>query len=221
MLLNYLFSHFHEENDFVEAAGISMADLTELQGRRVMPLASYVVDSRSRSTSFVSTFEDNAVYRFHLKGYLAWLKAIDRLGLDSEKRARACFEQRFDAAGETFLSGGLGAELAALMPDVPARFDRDHAAATWEHFLKGVYGVCTCDGQPETVFLKQIGVMFVERMAETPPARLSGDRLTLLARTVDFLDDVESPFAPHEVAQASRQRCIIDIRARYLTGQAA
>lgn len=221
MLLNYLFSHFHEENAFAEAAGISMTDLRERQESRVIPLASYVVDGRCRSTSFVSTFEDDTVYRFHLKGYLAWLKAVERLSLDSEERARDCFEQRFDAAKRIFLSGGLGAELAALAPDIPARFDRNHAATTWAHFLKGVYGVCTCDGQPETVFLKQIGVMFVERMAETPPGRLSRDRLALLARTVDFLDEVESPFAPHEVPQSSRQRCIIDIRVNYLAGQAA
>ena len=31
----------------------------------------------------------------------------------------------------------------------------------------------------------------------------------------------ERDFAPHEVAQASRQRCIIDVRARFLSDLAA
>lgn len=38
-----------------------------------------------------------------------------------------------------------------------------------------------------------------------------------LERAVAFLDKVESDFAPHEASQTSRQRCIVDVNARFLS----
>ena len=221
MLLNYLFANFQEERDFASAANLSAEALGDLIEARLMPSASYVVDGEARSLSFVSRYRDDAVYRFHLKGHLEWIEALSRLSLGSEARARDYFEHRYHLAKATFLSGDLGRDLAALLPEVPEGFDSRRAEATWDRFLKGVYGVCTRDGRPETIFLKQAGVDFIERLTASGPADLTGEELRLLARAVDFLDRVESDFAPHEVAQASRQRCIIDVRARFLSDLAA
>lgn len=221
MLLNYLFANFLEERDFVAAAGLPADDLDNLIKARLIPSASYAVEGNIQSVSFVSTFRDDAVYRFHLKGHLKWIEALDRLSIDAEAQARDYFEHRYDVAMKAFLAGRLGTELTALAPDVPAKFDSKLADATWDHFLGGVYGVCTRDGLPETIFLKQVGVAFIEQLTASDGIALTDERLPLLGRAVDFLDSVESEFAPHEVTQASRQRCIIDVRARFLSDLAA
>ncbi|NIA68746.1 hypothetical protein HBA54_09100 [Pelagibius litoralis] len=221
MLLNYLFANFHEEQDFIRLAGISANDLENLIKKRIMPSAPYIFGSNARSVSFVSDVKEDRTYRFHLKGHLNWIKAIDRLNLDCEQRAREFFDARYAIAKKLFFSGQLGAELAACVPEVPSLFDAAQLEETWNHFLNGVYGVCTRDGQPETIFLKQSGVMFIERMTQAGPKALSPTQLNTLTRAVAFLDGVESDFAPHEVAQASRQRCIVDVRARFLCNQAA
>ncbi len=221
MLLNYLYSNFLEEASFAPSCGVSVQTLTAMINARVFPTASYVYHSSGRSVSFVSDFDDDGTYRFHLKGQQKWFETIQRFGLDTEDRAHSHFFQRYDAAEQTFLSGGLGQQLASFAPDIPKKFDGEHAIATWNHFLGGVYGVCTRDGQPETVFLKQAGVMFIEKMIAKGPGSLSAAETALLERAVALLDDVESDFAAHEVAQSSRQRCIVDVRSNFLSQKAA
>lgn len=221
MLLNYLYSNFLEENSFAHACGISRKTLASLIDARIIPAPSYIYEGNNQATSFVSNFIDSDTYRFHLKGNLAWVNTTLRLGLDTEDRARDHFFHRYDQAKQTFLSSQLGQQLVAFAPEIPARFDASHAASTWGYFLEGVYGVCTRDGQPETVFLKQAGVMFIEQMSADGPGSLSPSQIELLECTVSLLDSIESDFAPHEVAHTSRQRCITDIRANFLFKGAA
>ncbi len=221
MLLNYLYDHFLEEHDFARANDLSLAELQQLIEKRIFPAASYTYNSSGRSLSFVSNFVDETTYRFHLVGYTGWMKAIRRYGLDSEDRARTYFFDCYGASRAAFASSDLGKLLTAAQPDVLDQFNADHANATWDHFLNGVYGVCTRDGLPDSVFLKQSGVMFIEALTARGRDRLSDKEMDLLSQTVMHLDTVESEFAPHEVEKSSRQRCIIDVRETLLSGIAA
>lgn len=220
MLLNYLYSNFLETSAFAAACDTSEQTLADGIQARILPAPSYEYQSNARSVSFVSTADDTATYRFHLKGHVAWHRDVMRFGLTSEDRARSHFFDRYDQAKKMFFTSDLGKQLADTAPHIPDVFDDTHATATWAHFLNGVYGVCTRDGQPDSVFLKQAGVMFIDQMiADGPP--MSRDQLNLLARAVHFLDAVESDFAPHEAPQASRQRCIVDVKARFFDTVAA
>ncbi|MEO9903975.1 DUF6058 family natural product biosynthesis protein [Nisaea sp.] len=221
MLLNYLYSHFLEESAFAETCGIPLHDLLSLMNRRIFPAPSYIYESNSRSVSFVSDFDEDATYRFHLRGHEAWFDAIRLFGFEKEERARRYFFSRYETAKQTFLTSELGRKLAEIVPDVPEQFNSSHADMTWENFLKGVYGVCTRDGQPESVFLKQAGVMFIEELTSTGPGSLATPELRLLAQAVTLLDRVESEFAPHEALHASRQRCIVDVQSKFLDKAAA
>lgn len=221
MLLNYLYKNFLEEGQFADAVGTTRDEIVSLIESRVFPSPSYVYASKGRSTSFVSDHLDDRVYRFHLRGHIAWYRDVTQLGLKSEAGVCAHFFNRYDEARRSFLTSDLGEALKAEAPDVAGRFDADHAKTTWGHFLNGVYGVCTRDGRPESVFLKQAGVFFIEDMIADGPDRLSTSQTDLLRRAVEFLDGVESDFAPHEAPTASRQRCIVDVRARFFDRKAA
>ncbi|SHI04484.1 hypothetical protein SAMN05443551_4188 [Marivita hallyeonensis] len=221
MLLNYLFTNFMEESQFADVVGTTTDDLHALIDAKVFPAPSYAYEGKGRSVSFVADFTDRQTYRFHLRGHTDWYRDITQLGLDTEARARGHFFSRYDHAKAAFLSSPLGAELQSQAPTVGDQFDDEHANSTWGHFLNGVYGVCTRDGRPESVFLKQAGVMFIEEMIGDEPGTLSHEKTRLLRRTVDFLDSVESDFAPHEAPIASRQRCIVDVRARFFGMTAA
>ena len=221
MLLNYLYTNFFEETQFSAAIGTTTEDLHALIDAKVFPAPSYVYDGSGRSMSFVADFIDQQKYRFHLRGHTDWYRDITQLGLDNETRARDHFFSRYDHAKAAFLTSPLGAELQAQAPAVADQFDEEHTTSTWGHFLNGVYGVCTRDGRPESVFLKQAGVMFIEQMISVGPDKLSHEKNGLLRRAVDFLDGVESDFAPHEAPKASRQRCIADVRAQFFDMKAA
>lgn len=221
MLLNYLYTNFFEESQFADDVGTTTEELMALIRAQVFPSPSYVYDSKGRSVSFVADFPDEQAYRFHLRGHTDWYREIVQLGLDSEVRARSYFFSRYNQAKSTFLSSSLGAELQVIAPDVARQFDEDHAQSTWGHFLNGVYGVCTRDGRPESVFLKQAGVMFIEQMIAGGPQKLSQSQTALLGRAVEFLDGVESDFAPHEATKVSRQRCIVDVNTQFFDKKAA
>lgn len=217
MLLNYLYSNFHEESHFSEVIGTSLPELRRWMDARIAPEASYIFESKGHSSSFVSTHDECETYRFHLKGHAQWYQSLSRLGLKEEAQARCYFFHRYDAAKKGFMGSELGRELRRAASDVEPRFDLDLANSTWEHFLGGVYGICTRDGQPETIFLKQAGVKFVEALSSKGPGLLAADELELLQRTVELLDGVASDFAPHEVPLSSRQRCVKDVRANFLS----
>ncbi|MEH6522866.1 DUF6058 family natural product biosynthesis protein [Sulfitobacter sp.] len=221
MLMNYLYANFLEEETFVTTNNITKEALSALTRACVFPAASYVYTSKGSSVSFVSSFSDDATYRFYLKGHSAWLESVVRLELTTEDHARQYFFSRYDDAKRTFYTSDLGQQLSEFAPDIKTQFDSDHANATWDHFLNGVYGVCTRDGQPETVFKKQALVLYIEQMTTKGSASSAQVKLQLLERAVAALDEVESDFAPHEVSQTSRQRCIIDVRANILAKKPA
>jgi hypothetical protein len=222
MLLNYLYANFYEEADFLRVAKLTRSTLAELLHSRTMPDASYVLGCNTQAVSFVGNYDDRQIYRFHLKGHLNWLNALMRLTLDSEERARSYFEQEYSNSKALFFAGQLGQDFLRLAPDLRELFDEAKSDATWQNFLAGVYGVCTRDGQPGTIFLKQVGVAFIERLTQASgPADLSAEQQSVIRQAVTFLERVESDFAPHEVAQTSRQRCIIDVTERFLMNHAA
>jgi len=105
-------------------------------------------------------------------------------------------------------------ELQAQAPDTAGQFDENHANSTRGHFLNGANEVCIRGGRRNPVFLKQAGVMFIEQMITNGPHALSLHHTALLRQAVAYPDSAESDFAPHEAPKASRQLCIVDIKAR-------
>lgn len=215
MLLNYLYTYFFEETQLADVVGTTTENLRDMIAARVFPAPSYAYHNRGRSVSFVADFTDQQTYRFHLRGHTDWYRDITQFGLNTEDRARDHFFSRYNHAKAAFLTSPLGAELSAQLPAIADKFDDEHATSTWEHFLNGVYGVCTRDGRPESVFLKQACVMYIEQMPADGSDNLPPAKTELLRSAVDFLDGVESDFAPHESPKSSRQRCIVDVRAQF------
>lgn len=217
MLLNYLYDTFLEEAAFAKAAQMSLPQLQGFIERGICPDASYSIQTDTASTSFIATHLDHKTYRFHLKGHIRWIETLSSLGIETEAHAQQHFFARYDEAKRQFLSGSLGEALREYAPNVSAKFTSKYATDTWGYFKQGVYGLCTRGGQPEGIFVKQACVLFIEEMIATPPDAMSNAQIEVLATTVDHLDKVESDFAPHEVSQSSRQRCITDVKSRYLT----
>ncbi|NHF71633.1 DUF6058 family natural product biosynthesis protein [Paracoccus xiamenensis] len=211
MLFDYLRKHFLTETEFARRAGWAPEQLAQAIGAGIMPGHSYVLTGEWRVTSFVADQVQPVDQQLHLAAHLDWAAGLDKLDIRTEDAARGHFMERYDAEKRSFAASDLGRAAVTVVPQILEGFDAAHRVATWHHFLNGVYGVCTRDGAPETIFRKQMGVVMVEALngASVDPE--------LLRQAVDFLDQAASDFAPHERAISSRQRCVTDIRAQLPT----
>ena len=218
MTLNYLFQNFLEQSEFARQANISASALEGLIDRQISPTASYCYQANGQVGSFISDHEDMQLYRFHLKGHLVWINAIQNLQIESQLSAQNYFFDRYNSALRLFEESGIGKELNVLIPEVLPKFDDALRADTWGHFINGVYGVCTKDWMPETILVKQVCVKFIDAFTATGYLRHSTRHRELLLKTVDLLDQVVSAIAPHELEKSSHQRCVLDVRARLKAG---
>ncbi len=219
MTLNYLFQNFLEQSEFARRANISAPALEDLIGRQILPKPSYCYQAKGKVGSFISDHEDMQLYRFHLKGHLAWINAIQKLRIENQQAAQNYFFDRYNSALRLFKESGIGKELNVILPEILPMFDDPLRADAWGHFINGVYGVCTKDGMPETILVKQVCVKFIDAITAAEHLRHSTSHCELLLKTVDLLDQAVSVFAPHELEKSSRQRCVLDVRARLKAGR--
>ena len=219
MTLNYLFQNFLEQSEFARQANISAPELEDLIDWQIIPTASYCYQANGKVRSFISDHEDVQLYRFHLKGHLAWINAIQNLQIENQKASQNYFFDRYNSAQRILKESGIGKELNILLPEILPKFDDALRADTWKHFINGVYGVCTKDGMPETILIKQICVKFIDAFTAAEHLRHSTSHRELLLKTVDLLDQVVSAFAPRELEKSSRQRCVLDVRAQLKAGR--
>ena len=215
MLLNYLYEKYYERSKFCAVANIDLNKLDVLEAAHLVPKASYILDIDLQAKSFVVEYQKEQKYQFYLPGQIEWLAQIADKNISTENAARHYFETQYGLAIDGFLASELGAKIVEIYPQ--SQWDLSDYSETWMHFLNGTYGLCTRTGLPREIFLKHIYIRFVEFVTEANrPNEIKPDLLGLLSEAVDALDKVESDFAPHEVAQSSRQRCIINIKKDYL-----
>ncbi len=218
MLLNYLYKNFYEQSIFETVADIDHKAFNQLKEYKIIPGPSYVLDTSIATSSFFGNFKNKETYSFYIKGLVEWLKAVRCFDLKSELRAKSYFSHVYGNALKIFFSGEIGQWIELELPNFQSEFNEKKLEATWQYFLDGTYGVCTRTSSPEDISLKQCLSMFIERFCEkNQPGDLLVKQRSMLAKTIDLLDTVESDFAPHEIKLSSRQRCIIDTRKKYFS----
>lgn len=214
MLLNYLYDKYYERSIFCAVANIDSSTLEALEAANLVPKASYILDIDLQATSFVTAHHETHKYQFYLKGQIEWLAQIAAKNISTENAARHYFETQYGLAIGAFLASELGAKIAKVYPQF--KWGLSDYSETWQCFLDGTYGLCTRTGLPNDIFLKHIYIRFIEFVTEANrPNEIRPELLSLLSEAVVALDVVESDFAAHEIAQSSRQRCIIDIKKDY------
>lgn len=204
-LIRYLDLHFHTRDQLLAHAGITAAQLEDLQQRRMMPLPSYRLRLDLACDSFFGPHSASERLDYYARGYVAWIREVLALGDPDE--ARSLFARRYRVRIAQLAAAGLAPAGRRLDDDA-------HVAAEWEHFLAGTYGLCTVSGLPEDIAAKEAAIVVIRETIESERA-LTVEENELLCRAVGVLDNASAAFAPHEVARSSRRRYIDDVRAAY------
>ena len=119
------------------------------------------------------------------------------------------FELVDEAGGEGALRGLFARRY------LEAAGDDDEVGSEWEGYLSGAYGVCLKHVTPENIARKSALVAEIDGLLAAPQPEDAEWRARLQA-SVDELDELERPFAPHydraRWGPSSRDRCITAAR---------
>lgn len=216
-MLNYLFENFDEKENLITKIDGGAATLERFIKNRCAPRPSYVLCAQLSCSSYFGAYNDKVDLQFFATGQSSWITQLQAKNIEQESGAKDHFFSRFSCAHRELATSALASAARALHLSVP-KVTTAKLETTWQHFLDGTYGVCTKDGLPETIAQKQMLVGAIDSfVALTPPHKLPKQSGLYLQQLVDALDDVEPAFAPHERQRSSRQRCINEVRAKYLS----
>ncbi len=216
-MLNYLFENFDEKLRLVTKLDGNAARLEQLIENKCAPLPSYVINAQLACSSYFGAHNETAQLQFFAIGHAKWAKQLTTMNIDQEPNAKELFINIHGETHDKLMRSKLIDVARSLDLGIPT-ITTQMLNATWQHFLDGTYGVCTKDGLPGTIAKKQLLVTlldsFIAKNSFTP---LNRDSRKRLGELVNALDDVEPAFAPHERQRSSRQRCINDVRAKFLS----
>jgi len=212
-LLNYLNRYFLTKQELLAAAKITQQELDHYQQLKVMPQCSYKLQLNVASTSFFGLHNEAQEVEYYPKGYISWLAIIQ--SLNDAKSIYAIFSARYKAAIEQLRKRG------HFSPSEKINTSLDlHIKDEWQHFLDGIYGLCTKSGLPEDIAAKEFAILEINELINFSSANelagLTEQQLNQLTRAVNLLDAASALFAPHERLKSSRHRLVDEVRRKYV-----
>jgi len=216
-MLNYLFAHFHERAEITSQLEAHPEHLENLIQAQCAPNPSYRVIAASECLSYFGEHTEQTELQFFAKGQLSWMNDLNDERIVQTHIARDLFNARYNSALHQLAQSSLADHVLALSGAPMSAPSEAKRLATWQYFLDGTYGVCTIDGLPQSIAVKQTLVSTIDQFIQRQPTNIPKNQIDSLAQLLTALDRVEALFAPHERAKSSRQRCIVEVRAKYLT----
>lgn len=205
-LIQYLREYFFTKQELLEYSNVTEQELIKYQANRVMPKCSYKLNMNVQSDSFFGLYNDEQVIEYYAKGYVSWLAIIQTL--NSNEAVYSLFSLRYKNAIENLKEQGHSTNSAKLTSEL-----NQHIKDEWEHFLNGIYGLCTQSGLPEDIAAKEFSILEINELLALN--ELTAEQINKLTTAVNLLDAASSLFAPHERMQSSRQRLVNDVRRKY------
>lgn len=204
-LINYLSEHFYTKQQLLDLAKISEAELEHFQEKKVMPSCSYKLALNYSCDSFFGEFNNQNDIEYYAKGYLSWLGMLKVT--PNPHDVFNIFSQRYTNSISELKKSGFSANNALVNSKLEAHIEKE-----WEHFLRGIYGLCTKSGLPEEIASKELAVLQIGEILEQDKANID---LVQLTKAVNLLDKSSALFAPHERLKSSRHRLIDEVRRAY------
>jgi uncharacterized protein DUF6058 len=205
-LINYLNENFYTKQQLLALSKISDAELLIYQQQKVMPTCSYKLAFNYASDSFFGEFINDSNIEYYAKGYLSWLGMLKVTEYPQD--VYAIFAQRYKQSVTQLKSAGY----YSADEKVNANLDL-HIEEEWQHFLNGIYGLCTKSGLPEDIAAKELAILQINEILTSD--KLSKNELSKLTKAVNLLDSASAMFAPHERLKSSRHRLVDEVRRQY------
>lgn len=212
-LINYLSRYFLTKQELLAATKITEQELSQYQELEVMPKCSYKLQLNVASTSFFGIHSEEQEVEYYAKGYISWIAIVK--SLNDAQSIYSLFETRYKAAIEQLRLQGHDSKSDKINASIDL-----HIKEEWQHFLDGIYGLCTKSGLPEDIAAKEFSILEINELIATSQvtelAELTEQQLSQLTRAVNLLDSASALFAPHERLKSSRHRLVDELRRKYV-----
>ncbi len=198
--------NFYTKERLLEIAKVSDAEFSEFQEKRVMPCCSYQLSQTLKVKSFFGEHTEQEAVEFYAKGYASWLGIIQSTA--QEKEVFLVFSERYRKQILQLKRQGIVSRNPKLNTAI-----NQHIEEEWEHFIKGIYGLCTRSGLPEDIAARELSILRINELIALK--ELNDEQLVELTKTVNLLDQASSMFAPHERSYSSRYKLVDEVRRQY------
>lgn len=74
----------------------------------------------------------------------------------------------------------------------------------WGHFCKGIYGICTLEGNEEAIIEKEIAIKRILKFIETKSSTITPEEINHLKELNEVFNNYTSDFAPYQRETSSR-----------------
>lgn len=205
-LINYLNQYFFTKQALLDITKISAQDLLKYQENGVMPKCSYKLSVNLTSDSFLGLYSDEQEVEYYAKGYASWLAIVQ--SLNSTEAVYSVFANRYKMTIKSLKEQGHSTRDSKVSSALDS-----HIKEEWNHFLNGIYGLCTQSGLPEDIAAKELSILEINELSKQN--ELTPEQLNKLTLAVNLLDSASSLFAPHERLKSSRHRLVNETRLKY------
>lgn len=231
-LNNYLATHYWNEAQLINAAGIDDDELNALIHHRLIPAPSYVVTDSGKLASFVFGEMDapgSTPGRYFHPSQLIWIARAHHATAgcaahDAEARLKAQFTANFAAALATLnlttwrLQDSFDENGAPIADGLLTRTD-----SAWKYFLNGTFALCVANPISEAhIAVKEVLQEKLSQQSE------NGSKTVYLPHQERAMHDLidayaaaAMPFSPIEYPFSSRKRLVEDLRANIRVSDAA
>lgn len=219
--IDYIFQHFLTLDQVAEQSGVPLEKLTALQKANCLPGPAYRLKGSVTVSSLFGEHEEMIPQDYYPHSHVIKARELAEAGDDLAVIASQQ-EEAFKTSYKDVLlrmhakDYGL-AHLFTENGDVAGKAADQLLDSEWQHYLDGTYGLCTKSAMAEDIAAKEIMITKIKWLID----RLESDEadqealLPQLKRSVDLLDHISMPFAPHERERSSRGKYIDSVRAKY------
>ena len=208
--LDYIAAHFLTLGDLEAWTGVPTDTIVSYIVHRCIPRESYTVTRLAEIESFFGHVSGaREAVRYYAPSHVQWVLDTSRAARLQPLAQIAATRQEAFCRDYIQEARRIGADL--LRPDELETL----AQREYESWLDGTYGLCTRTATATDIARKEISILRIKRITNggTSTPLDPADRDALQA-AMTILDDVASPFAPHERARSSRARWIEAIARR-------
>lgn len=202
--LKYISDNYIEFEEVIKIANISSEKLNELIENKLVPNASYVINSEIVISSSLNDNHNITIERkyFH-PSILQYIK--ENAEISNPEKFKRFFKENLlvnlkNHAHQTFAYGNVFDENEVIYGEKAEQALEEE----WNYFCKGVYGICTLNNNENDIIEKEIAIKRILDFIANKSSFTTEDQQNILKELNDEFNKATSNFAPYQRELSSR-----------------